>query len=104
MSQLFKILPRRMPLASLPTYATNGELILTTDTDQLFVGKGPSTPIAQAGGSGSGWSYGVGVPSTLIANGDFYLDTATGDIYQRGKRFARLTVMPQITTPRLPSS
>src|ERR1700723_1979530 len=50
MSQLFKILPRRMPFASLPTYATAGELIITTDTDQMFVGKGPSVPIAQCGG------------------------------------------------------
>ena len=49
MSQLFKILPRRMTKATLPTYATNGELIITTDTNEMYVGKGPSTPVQLVG-------------------------------------------------------
>jgi hypothetical protein len=50
MSETFKILPRRMPQASLPAHATNGELIITSDTGAMFVGKGPSAALMQVGG------------------------------------------------------
>jgi hypothetical protein len=45
---------------------------------------GPRGPQGTAGadGVGSEWLQGIGVPSAgLGSNGDFYLDTATGDIY-----------------------
>ncbi|HLX83808.1 MAG TPA: hypothetical protein VKR59_07910 [Terriglobales bacterium] len=66
MSELFKILPRRMPQASLPTYATNGELIITTDTNLIYVGKGPSTPIQQVGG-GSSTTLPTGSGNKIVA-------------------------------------
>ena len=33
--------------------------------------------------AGSVWTYGSGAPSTLTGNGDFYLNTANGNIYQQ---------------------
>jgi hypothetical protein len=71
-----------MPAASLPAHATTGELIITTDTNQIYIGKGPSSPL-QIVAAGSGWHYGSGAPSTLYTDGDFYIDTATGDIWQQ---------------------
>src|ERR1017187_4960675 len=81
-SQILKIIPRRMPFGSLPVHATNGELIITTDTTQIYVGKGAAKP-STAASAGSGWHYAAGAPSTLYTNGDFYLNATTGEIYQQ---------------------
>jgi hypothetical protein len=45
---------------------------------------GPTGPVGPAGSPGSVWRSGNGAPSnSLGVNGDFYLDTSTGDVYQK---------------------
>lgn len=48
--------------------------------------QGPAGPPGSGGGGGSGsaWHQGSGAPSSgLGADGDFYLNTANGDVYQK---------------------
>lgn len=44
-------------------------------------GIGPKGDTGGAGTPGTVWHQAAGAPSTLYANGDFFLNTATGDIY-----------------------
>lgn len=44
-------------------------------------GIGPKGTTGSAGTPGSVWHEGAGAPSIIYANGDFYLNTTTGDVY-----------------------
>ena len=45
---------------------------------------GPTGPTGSTGAAGSVWYSGSGVPSAGTGvNGDFYLNTANGDVYQK---------------------
>jgi hypothetical protein len=58
-------------------------VIFTTDTQKFYVGAGLTNPLDGPIGGGSGWTYGTGAPVALVNDGDFYLDDATGDVYQQ---------------------
>lgn len=68
----------------------NGEFYIRTDNTSIY---GPKTAgswgsgtslIGPAGTNGSVWYSGSGAPSSGTgANGDYYLDTASGDVYQK---------------------
>jgi hypothetical protein len=49
MSELFTIKPRRPLKADLPAHAPEGELIITSDTHEVYTGEGESSPLARVG-------------------------------------------------------
>lgn len=58
---------------------TNGMIIYDTTLSQVMIYNGAWQAVA---GSGTGWFNGAGVPAvTLGSNGNYYLDTATGNVY-----------------------
>lgn len=85
------------------------ELIVERDTLKMKLGDGINhyndlAYISTGGGGGSTWRNGTGAPSdSLGANGDYYLDDATGDVY--AKAAGTYTIVANIKgTPGVPGS
>ena len=85
MSQTYVVRIKRGLSTNLPASAALGELHFATDTKMLYCGTGSGNPLdlVTAASAGSGWHYASGAPSTLYTNGDYYLDTASGKVYQQ---------------------
>lgn len=66
-----------------------GEPIFAIDTKVLKIGDGVThytslTSISGTGGTGTEWHDGSGPPSNVIGkNGDYYLNTANGDVWKK---------------------
>lgn len=61
---------------------SNGMIIYDTTLAQVMIYNGAWVSLASSGGTGTAWLNGSGAPSSgLGANGNYYLDTSTGNVY-----------------------
>jgi hypothetical protein len=69
---LYKIKPRRPTHAELPASADEGELIITSDTHQIYTGEGEGNPLAAVGGGSGAVASVFGRTGTVAAESSDY--------------------------------